>query len=45
MDTVMCEIVNAFYVGNNMNLMLTDNDCSYLIRFGLLLMAFVEHSG
>jgi hypothetical protein len=44
MDTVMCEIVNAFYVGNNMDHILIDNDCLYLIRFGLLLMELLEQS-
>jgi hypothetical protein len=40
----MCEIVNAFYVGNDVNHMLINNDGLHLIRFGLLLMEFLEHS-
>jgi hypothetical protein len=40
----MCEIINAFYVGNDMDHMLIDNDGLNLIRFGLLLIEFLEQS-
>jgi hypothetical protein len=44
MDTVMCEIVMAFYIGNDMNLMLIDNYGLYFMRFGLSLISFLEQS-
>jgi hypothetical protein len=44
MDTAMCEIINAFYVGNDMDHMLIDNDYLHLIQFGLLLIEFLEQS-
>jgi hypothetical protein len=44
MVTVMHEIVMTFYIGNDMNPMLIDNDCLYFIRSGLPLMAFVKQS-
>jgi hypothetical protein len=40
----MHEIVMDFYIGNDMNPMLIDNDGLYLIRFGLSLIAFMEQS-
>jgi hypothetical protein len=40
----MHEIVMAFYIGNDMNLMLIDNDCLYFMRFGLSLIATMEQS-
>jgi hypothetical protein len=40
----MCEIINAFYVGNDMDHMLIDNYGFHLIRFGLLLIEFLEQS-
>jgi hypothetical protein len=44
MVTVMHEIVMAFYIVNDMNPMLIDNDCLYFMRFGLSFIAFVEQS-
>jgi hypothetical protein len=44
MHTVKREIVMAFYIGNDMSLMLIDNYGLYFMRFGLSLISFLEQS-
>jgi hypothetical protein len=40
----MREIIMVFYIGNDMNLLLIDNDGLYFMRFGLSLIKFMEQS-
>jgi hypothetical protein len=42
MDTVRREIINAFYIGSDMNLMLIDNVGLYFMRFGLSFISFMD---
>ena len=42
MDTVRREIINAFYIGSDMNLMLIDNVGLYFMRFGWLFISFMN---
>ena len=42
MDTVICEIINAFYIGSDMNLMLIDYVSLYFMRFGWSFISFMN---
>ena len=41
-DTVRREIINSFYIGSDMNLMLIDNVGLYFMQFGLSFISFMD---